>query len=472
MPMETVRELFKREAASGIVPASAAIGGVLLLLALLLSARVIADEGTDYDLALKHLATHPDVSAALAAVVRLETTNIERLIELTEIAAPPFQEQTRARRFAELLDEAGLGNVEIDTEGNVLGLRRGDGRAYTVAVVAHLDTVFPAGTDVRVRGEDQEIFRGDGKPGDARLYAPGIGDNARGLVLLLTLAEALTDAEVSTQSNILFVGSVGEEGTGDLRGIKYLLRDGGPRIDELIAIDGGNDERVLNQAIGSHRYRIVITGPGGHSWGAFGMANPAHALASAIHKFDAVAREFVREGPRTTYNIGKVGGGTSVNAVPFESWAEVDLRSENSERLFELDTLLKKTFHNAVDAHNALRDRGAALVLDIATIGKRPSGVVDPKTPLVQRAMASVRHYGLSPVLGSGSTDANAAIAQGIPATTISRGGVSGGAHSLKEWWSSENAELGSKKALLLLLASAGVLPAAETGARVDLRGL
>jgi acetylornithine deacetylase/succinyl-diaminopimelate desuccinylase-like protein len=445
---------------------------ILLLLLLLPGPRAIADGGADYDLRLDRLVAHPAVSAALTAIARLETTNIDRLIELTEIAAPPFQEQARARRFAQLLDAAGVGSVEIDAEGNVLALRRGDGRAYTVAVVAHLDTVFPAGTDVRVRRADQQIVQVGGEIQDAKLYAPGIGDNARGLVLLLSLVDALTEAEVSTESNILFVGSVGEEGIGDLRGIKHLLRDGGPRIDELIAIDGGNDQRVLNQAIGSHRYRIAVKGPGGHSWGAFGMANPAHALASAIHQFDEAARAFVRQGPRSTYNIGKVGGGTSVNAVPFESWAEVDLRSENSERLLALVALLQQTFHNAVDTHNRLRDRGAALTLEFTTIGQRPSGLVDPDTPLVQRAMASARHYGLSPVLGSGSTDANVAIAQGIPATTISRGGRGGGAHSLQEWWSSENVELGSKKALLLLLASAGVLPATETAAQTELRGL
>jgi di/tripeptidase len=252
---------------------------------------------------------------------------------------------------------------------------------------------------------------------------------------------------------------VGEEGIGDLRGVKHLLRTDGPRIDELIAIDGGNDLRVLNQAIGSHRYRIVISGPGGHSWGAFGLANPAHALATGIHEFDKAAGSFVSEGPRTTYNIGKVGGGTSVNAVPYEAWAEVDLRSEDSERLLELDTLLLNSFQDAVDSHNDGRDRGAELSLEVVTIGKRPSGRVDPDTALIQWAMASARYYGLQPVLGAGSTDANVAIAQGLPATTISRGGMSGGAHSLQEWWSNERVELGSSKALLLMLATAGVTP-------------
>jgi tripeptide aminopeptidase len=433
--------------------------GWLFLFVLLLSTDLGSDEGVDYDRALAHLATHPAVSAALRAVPGIEKTNIDRLVELTEIAAPPFGEQARAQRLAELLAAAGLDDVTIDSEGNVIALRAGDGRPYTVAVVAHLDSVFSAATDVRVRRADGEEVGQNVTDDGVKLYAPGIGDNARGLVLLLTLVDALQEGDVHTRSNLLFVGSVGEEGIGDLRGVKHLLRTGGPRIDELIAIDGGNDRRVLNQAIGSHRYRIVISGPGGHSWGAFGLANPAHALATAIHKFDEAAGVFVSEGPRSTYNIGKVGGGTSVNAVPYEAWAEVDLRSEDSERLKELDRLLLNIFQDAVDSHNDARDRGAELSLEVVTIGKRPSGWVDPDTALIQWAMASARYYGLQPVLGAGSTDANVAIARGIPATTISRGGMSGGAHSLQEWWSNEKVELGSSKALLLMLATAGVTP-------------
>lgn len=424
------------------------MGAVLLALA---NPTAEADGGR-YDREIGALAARPVVRSALDRIVALERANMERLIVLTEIEAPPFGEAARAGRFAAMLEAAGLADVSSDSVGNVLGRWQGDGRPETVAVVAHLDTVFPAGTDVRVR-EGEPI-----ESAEPRWYAPGIGDNARGLVLLLTLVESLVDAGVRTERNLLFVGSVGEEGIGDLRGVKHLLREGGPRIDELIAIDGGDDQRVLNHAVGSHRYRITLRGQGGHSWGAFGLANPAHALASAIHEFDAAARRLVASGSRTTYNIGLLGGGTSVNAVPFESWAEVDLRSESPTRLLEIDELLREAFARAVARHNEMRDRGEPLEVAFKSIGKRPSGFVDPETPLIQRALAAARHFGIEPLLGSGSTDANVAIARGIPATTISRGGVSRGAHSLEEWWSARDVEIGAQKALLLVLASAGVV--------------
>jgi len=405
----------------------------------------------DYDAGMSLLASQPAVQAAMAWAAQREVDNIPRLIELTEIEAPPFGEEIRGRLFSEMLADTGIDRVETDAVGNVLGLRSGDGRKDTVAVVAHLDTVFPAGTDVSVRGPVLD------EDGHRRWYAPGIGDDSRGLVLLLTLAEALEATGIRTADNILFVASVGEEGVGDLRGMKHLFREGGPRIDQVIAIDGGNDRRILNQAIGSHRYRVRISGPGGHSWGAFGMANPAHALASGIDRFEAAARAYVASGARTTFNIGRVGGGTSVNAIPFESWAEVDMRSESNERLADIDDLLRASFAAAVAEHNARRSRGDELSLEFTSIGRRPSGTVPEETPLIRRAMAACRYLGLSPELGSGSTDANVPIALGIPATTISRGGISGGAHSLDEWWSDHDVVKGTHKALLLLLSSAGL---------------
>lgn len=401
---------------------------------------------------IETLAAQPQVQQALAWAAAREADNVPRLIELTEIEAPPFGEAARGTRFAEMLAETGVASVETDDEGNVLGFWPGDGRPDTLALVAHLDTVFPAGTNVTVRGPEVDA------QGRKRWYAPGIGDDSRGLVLLLTLAETLHEVGIRTQSNILFVGSVGEEGLGDLRGVKHLFRDGGPRVDELIAIDGGNDGRVLNHAIGSHRYRVRVSGPGGHSWGAFGMANPAHALATGIHLFEIAARDYVEApGARTTFNIGRIGGGTSVNAVPFESWAEVDLRSASPERLAGIDALLHESFTEALAGHNERRDRDKALEVTMELIGKRPSGLVAPDTPLIQRAMAASRYLGLTPQLGAGSTDANVAIARGIPATTISRGGVSRGAHSHFEWWSDHEVVRGTHKALLLMLSSAGI---------------
>ena len=404
-----------------------------------------------YDAAVRAVAARLEVREALSLVHRLERPAEAVLIELTEIPAPPFGEAARGRRFAELLRAAGLDDVTVDEVGNVIARRPGIGGRGApapgrgaVAVVAHLDTVFPPGTDVTVRR------RG------GRLYAPGIGDDTRGLVVLLNIAEALERAGVRTEDDILFVGSVGEEGLGDLRGVRHLLGPAGPRIDQFIAIDGGSDEVVVNQALGSRRYRVTVTGPGGHSWGDFGLANPAHALARAIDYFTRAASAVDGIGTSASYNVGRIGGGASVNAVPGESWAEVDLRSTSSAQLDRLDDALYSSVERAIDEHNRARHRGAPLRVRTAPIGDRPSGRSDPGSPLVRRALAVTRFFGLQPRLAAASTDANLAIAKGIPAVTLGRGGASGGAHSLGEWWSPRDAHIGTQRALLLLVASAG----------------
>ena len=399
----------------------------------------------EYDAAIRALAATPEVRRALALARTLERTAEAPLIELTEIPAPPFGETERGWRFAELLRARGLADVTIDGPGNVIARRAGTAGPEAVAVVAHLDTVFPPGTDVTV------YRRGD------RLYAPGIGDDTRGLVVLLIIAEALERAGVRTRADVLLVGSVGEEGLGDLRGVRHLLRPGGPRIDQFIAIDGGSDEAVVNQALGSRRYRVTVTGPGGHSWGDFGLANPAHALARAIDYFDRAASAVDGVGTSASYSVGRIGGGTSVNAVPREAWAEVDMRSTDPEQLDRLDAVLQSSVARAVDEQNGIRDRGAPLDIELELIGDRPSGLVDPRAPLVRRALAATRFFGLQPRLGAASTDANLPIARGIPAVTLGRGGVGGGAHSVDEWWSPRDAHVGTQRALLLLLAAAGV---------------
>jgi len=400
----------------------------------------------DPDAEVRAIAARPEIRRAIAIVRELETVAQPELVSLTEIAAPPFQEAARAARYVELITGVGLDDVTVDEVGNVLARRPGSGDGETVAIVAHLDTVFPPGTDVTVRREGN------------RWYAPGIGDNTRGLILLLNVARALVRADVRTVADILFVGSVGEEGLGDLRGVKHLLRADGPRVDQFIAIDGGSDSQVVNQGVGSRRYRITLTGPGGHSWGDFGLANPAHALARAIFYFDEAAAEVVNVGPPTSYNVGRIGGGTSVNAVPYESWAEVDMRSVDPDQLGRMDRHLRGAVDRAVDEQNRNRNRGAALEVDVELIGDRPSGVVDPGTPLIQRALAVTRFLGRQPQLGAASSDANLPIAAGIAAVTIGRGGTGGGAHSLGEWWAATEAHVGTERALLLLVASAGLV--------------
>ena len=352
----------------------------------------------DPDAEVRGIVARPEISRALAIVRELETEAERELVELTQIPAPPFGEAARAARYAELLGGAGLDDVVVDGVGNVLARRPGSGDGETVAIVAHLDTVFPVGTDVTVRHE------------------------------------------------------------GDLRGVRHLLRADGPRVDQFIAIDGGTDSRVINQALGSRRYRITLTGPGGHSWGDFGLANPAHALGRVLFYFDEAAAEVVNVGPPTSYNVGRIGGGTSVNAVPHESWAEVDLRSVDPDQLERVEDVLRRSVERGLDEQNRRRDRGEPLSADLEQIGDRPSGTVDPNTPLVRRAMAVTRLLGLSPHLGAASTDANLPIADGIPAVTIGRGGVGGGAHSLGEWWAAHDAHVGTERALLLLVASAGLV--------------
>ncbi len=391
------------------------------------------------------LAAQPAVVRALAAAREIDASSESVLIELTEIPAPPFEEQARGSRFAELLGDAGLTDVVIDDVGNVLGRRGGVGGGPTVALVAHLDTVFPAGTDVTVarRGE--------------RLYAPGIGDDTRGLVLLLTMVRALDEAGVDTVGDLLFVGSVGEEGLGDLRGVRHLFRDDGPTIDAFVAIDGGSDSRVVNEALGSRRYRVTVTGPGGHSWGDFGLGNPALALSRAMYLFDDAAATVVNTGPVASYSVGRLGGGTSVNAIPHESWAEVDLRSVDQGQLDRLDEVLAVAVERALDEQNRRRDRGDALEASLEAIGERPSGSVASDHPLVVAAMEATRHLGFVPRLGAASTDANIPISLGIPAVTLGRGGRGGGAHSLDEWWSDDGAYLAVHRAMLVILSAAGV---------------
>lgn len=424
---------------------------VLPFLAALAAAGTVPGQefqiGSEYQRELDELTAHPGVAAALDGVLALEEENERLLIELTEIPAPPFLEAERAAHYAGLVREAGL-DAEIDEEGNVVARWEGAEGDRTVAVVAHLDTVFPEGTDVTVRRE-----------GD-KLLAPGIADDTRGLVTMLTVMRLLEEHDLATRSDVLFVGSVGEEGLGDLRGVKHLFREGGPEIHSFIAIDGTSNTRVLNHAIGSHRYRVRFLGPGGHSWGAFGLGNPAHAMSRAITLFDDRAGEYVTAGAKTTYNIGRIGGGTSVNSIPFENWMEVDMRSMEPGRLEEIDAIFREAMQEALAEQNALRRAGEELSVEIEMIGNRPSGIVPVDTPLIQRALAATRAVGAEPELSMGSTDSNVPIARGIPATTIGSGGEGFGAHSLHEWWANRDGHLGIQKALLLILAESGLAPA------------
>lgn len=415
----------------------------LLALALLPQPQSQCDEHCRQIRALKQNAA---VQEAFAYIERTDPQAVEELIELTEIPAPPFGEARRAARYAEKMREAGADSVWIDEEGNVLALRRGRaGSGGAVAMGGHLDTVFPEETDVTVK------MRGD------TMFAPGIGDDTRGLVLVLQVLRALEAGDIETERDILFVGTVGEEGLGDLRGVKHLFRDGGPDIDAFIAVDGGDDTRVVHMGLGSHRYRVTFKGPGGHSWGAFGTANPAHALGRAVAIFDSAAAVFTATGARTSYNVGRIGGGTSVNSVPFEAWMEIDMRSESQERLIQIDTILQRSIRRALAEENAERRRNDALTVDVEMVGDRPSGETPTTDPLVRRVVAVLEADGLKAELERSSTDSNVPISKGIPAVTISRGGVGGAAHAPEEWWLNKDGDEAIKRALLLLVAQAGM---------------
>ncbi|MFN8347647.1 MAG: M20/M25/M40 family metallo-hydrolase [Spirosomataceae bacterium] len=391
------------------------------------------------------LAKNNRIQAAFQSIVAQNKRNRQELIMLTEIPAPPFMETKRGERFATMLKEAGADSIWTDKVGNVIGLRKGKKRNRTVAFDAHLDTVFPLETDVKVK------IKGD------TLFAPGIGDNTQGVVMILSVLRALEAAHVETEADILFIGSVGEEGLGDLRGVKYLFTEQSRRIDSWIAIDGGGMDYLRTMGLGSYRYRVTFKGPGGHSWGAFGLANPQHALGSAIHYFSKAADKFTRTGARTSYNVGRIGGGTSVNSIAFESWMEVDMRSEIPENLNLVDSLLKASVQQALQEHNAMKRMGPALTVEIKKIGDRPSGELPENLPVIQRAMAAITYFGEAPKVSRGSTNSNIPIAKGIPAVTLGRGGKGGNAHALNEWWYDDDGYKAIQAALLTLVSEAGM---------------
>jgi len=422
-----------------------ALGLALSSLAAAALAGPLMAQATPLEAEVRGVFQDPTIQAAMQYVEEHDDLTMADLVTLTEIPAPPFMEEERAQAFLAMLLEAGVDTAYIDAEGNVIARRLGTSGSEVVAVSAHLDTVFPEGTDVKVS------MTGD------TLYAPGIGDDTRGLAAVLAILRAMNHNDVRTESDILFIGTVGEEGLGDLRGVKHLFRAGGPRIDAFISIDGTSSDGITHRGLGSHRYRVAFKGPGGHSWGAFGLANPAHALGRAIRHFQDGADEFTRSGPRTSYNVGRMGGGTSINSIPFESWMEVDMRSESPESLEEIDSILQASMHLALAEENALRREGEALTLDLSLIGDRPSGAVPEGDPFVLRASAATRLFGVEPRLGIGSTDSNIPISLGIPSITIGGGGRGIGAHSPGEGFVNQEGHVGVQRALLILVAQAGL---------------
>jgi tripeptide aminopeptidase len=399
--------------------------------ALVLSGLFVAPAVFAQEAAVKPILDSPQFKEATAFIRKDHDRFVKELIELTEIPAPPFKEQARAKAYLEMLRASGLSDVEMDAEGNVMGLRKGSGGGVpagasakagnVVAVVAHLDTVFPEGTDVKVKREG------------TKLNAPGVGDNTRGAALMLAVIRAMNAAKFQTVDDILFVGNVGEEGEGDLRGVKFLMQKGKykDRIKEFIAIDGGQQGSITRGGVGSRRYRVTFQGPGGHSYGAFGLVSPAYALGNAIAKFSRVK---VPQQPKTTFNVGVVSGGTSVNSIPFEMQMVVDMRSTDCTELKKLDEQFLAIVREAVDEENKARStREGRITADPKLIGNRPCGETAMTTPIVEITTAAVKAFGLKPSYGISSTDSNLPMSLGIPAVTIGRG-PGGRAHALDEW--------------------------------------
>ena len=395
--------------------------------------------------AVNDLLGFPQVQRAFAFIDSHLDEITEEQIRICSIPATPFGERARAEYLREKFSALDLENVYIDDEGNCLGLWKGRMSAPLLVVSAHLDTVFYEGTDFTVR-------RVGGK-----LLAPGISDDGCGLVALLAIAEALKEGAIETDGSILFVGTVGEEGEGNLRGVKYLFTKGewANRVDAFVSFDGAEIDRITNKALGSRRYRVILRGAGGHSWGDFGVANPVHALGRAITK---LASYPVPLEPRTTFNVGRVEGGNSVNAIPQEAIMDVDLRSASSEELLKLDAFFRRAVREAADDENALRRNGGLpLEIKVELIGERPGGETPADAHLVKLACEATDAVGSVPQLNQASTDSNFPISLGIPAVTLGGGGRSANSHTLEEWYDPRGRDAGLKRALLVILGTVGV---------------
>ncbi len=390
----------------------------------------------------------PAVQRALAAMQQHQAWTLEQQISICEIPAPPFKEAARAEEFRRRLVALGYANTRIDREGNVIA-ELGQGNGPTVMVAGHLDTVFPEGTDVKTTRSGE------------RIAGPGIGDDCRGLAVILTLAKVFKETNLQPRGRVYLVGNVGEEGPGNLRGIRHLLtQEFVGKINYFISVDGAGGAGITSRAVGSHRYTISFEGPGGHSYGAFGMTNPMHAMGRAIAR---IADLQVPAGARTTFNVGVVRGGTSVNTITPLAQMEVDMRSESAENLLEMDRRIRAAVDTAVTEELARWPLSRAPIrVKYDTIGIRPTGGQGDDAYIVRTAMAAagLLDDGLAwtPRTGASSTDANLPISMGIPAITINGGGRGGGAHGTEEWYQeTPDSYKGPQFALLIVTALAGV---------------
>ncbi len=387
------------------------------------------------------VANDPRVVQALAKIEEREPAAIEEQIRLTEIPAPPFMEEVRAAYYLEKMQELGLSDSYIDSEGNVIGIRPGRGDGPVLLIGAHLDTVFGPEVDTTVQ------FR------DGRYYAPGIGDDTRGLAVLLSVIDVLEESGIETVGDIIFTGNVGEEGRGDLRGVKAIFRDR-PGIDGFISIDGVRLRRITIGGTGSRRFEFRFRGPGGHSFGSFGMASAVHAMGRAIAKISEFRTPSY---PKTTFTVGTVDGGTSVNSIAADAVFALDMRSNSPEPLALLEEQAKQAALEAVAEENARWNNGE-ITVEFHLIGDRPVGRTSPDSTIVQAAAMAFDSTAVAlQELGISSTDSNVPMSLGIPAITIAGGGDGGGSHSPGEWFAPVDSHKGPQLALLTILSLVGI---------------
>ena len=388
----------------------------------------------------KLLAASP-IQQGIAFLAADHENTVADQIAVNEVPSPPFHEAERAKYYQLKLEEAGLADVRMDQEGNVYGVFKGSGDGPRIFVSAHLDTVFAAGTDVTVREKD------------GKLYAPGIADNARGLAAILSVIRALKETGIKTVGDIIFGGDVGEEGLGDLRGVKAFFRENAD-IDGYITVDGVKEQIITYLCTGSRRYEITYRGSGGHSWNAFGLPSAIHALGRAIAKISEIRTP---SQPKTTFTVGTITGGTSVNSIAAEASMLLDMRSSKEEELKKLESAVMVLLDEAAAEENARWDSDDIKV-EIKLVGDRPAGEQAPDAPIVQAAWAATEAIGLVPEFGpASSTDANLPLSMGIPAIRICGGGAEGHNHSLDEWYNPANGYRGPQKVFMTLLGLVGV---------------
>ncbi len=391
------------------------------------------------------LLSDPVLMSALDHLIECDERTLFDQVALTEIPAPPFGEDARAAQMVKLFTEAGLDSVSTDDEGNVLGVLAGAHDEPPLILSAHLDTVFPKGTDVSVH-----------RDGDA-WYGPGISDDGRGLAALLAIARCMGELGIKPTLPILFAATVGEEGIGDLRGVKHLFaaHGVGRGARAFISLDGAGLSRVVARGLGSRRLRVTVRGPGGHSWADRGTPNAIHALGRAVAEIAAID---VPASPASAVTVARWHGGTSINAIPAEAWFELDLRSESAEVLRELEVAALGMVEDAVDHESAGSKDGAAdLEVALEVIGDRPAGCSDPDSELVQAALAATRSIEVEPGLVAASTDANIPMALGIPSVTLGAGGEAGRIHTTEEWYRNERGPEGIYRGLLTALLVTGI---------------